>query len=100
MSAALLSWVEVLARLTGQEQTELALACSGRKYADLEYSLGLLTAYVPVTVEVAQAQGGEEQAQALEARVQETRRWQEYFSWEQWRGGARHGAEGQIKAPQ
>ncbi|MEP6743436.1 MAG: amino acid adenylation domain-containing protein [bacterium] len=76
-------WQTVLGRSTGWSDVTIGIAFDGRKFAELENTIGLLSDFVPVCNRV----DGEIQLTTLirqvDERLQEAQRWQEYFSWDQ-----------------
>ena len=81
-SFLLACWQTLLARLTGVPDVVVGTSFDGRKVPELESSIGLLSAYVPI-------RGGAEDGvpfitlwTQVADREREAHRWQEYFAWE------------------
>lgn len=71
----------VLARLAGASEVTVGAAFDGRKFEELEHSLGLFVRHLPVTAEVGEETTFETLAAGVAAELEELARVEEYFSW-------------------
>ncbi|MDV2992205.1 MAG: Linear gramicidin synthase subunit B [Chroococcidiopsis sp. SAG 2025] len=75
-------WFVILGRFTRQEKITLGRAFDGRKYEELERSLGLLEKYLPLSCHLNNRSQFHEILKQVEQATVEIEQWQEYFSWE------------------
>ncbi|WP_236147178.1 non-ribosomal peptide synthetase [Scytonema millei] len=75
-------WLVILWRFTRQEKITLGRAFDGRKYEELERSLGLLEKYLPLSCHLNDRSQFQEILKQVEQATVEIEQWQEYFSWE------------------
>jgi amino acid adenylation domain-containing protein/thioester reductase-like protein len=75
-------WQILLWRLTEESNIVIGVASDGRKYQELETVIGLLTKYLPLSVNLESSLSFREVLQKVTQAVQEAGEWQEYFSWE------------------
>lgn len=71
-------WAVLLWRQLGHSPM-VEIAAHGRKYAELEAALGLLTRYLPVTITLTPEQSFITALQTVDQQLQEMQQWQEYF---------------------
>jgi amino acid adenylation domain-containing protein len=84
ISAFLLTcWQILIWRLTTETNPIIGVAIDGRKYEELERSLGLLCKYLPLRRPVQDELNFSELRQQVELNLNEMYNWQEYFSWEE-----------------
>ncbi|MBD2472683.1 non-ribosomal peptide synthetase [Nostoc sp. FACHB-145] len=76
------SWQILLWRLTQQENIVIGIAADGRKYEELETVIGLLSKYVPISVNLSSNLLFREVLQIVRESVQASGEWQEYLTWE------------------
>jgi len=85
-------WQTLLSKLTGRSEISMAIMCDGRKFKELNDSLGLFAKWLPLSVHIDNGiQFGEALRQAQQ-RLSETYEWQEYFIW-----GGKQGNDGDEK---
>lgn len=83
ISAFLLTcWQILIWRLTRQPNPIIGVAIDGRKYEELEHSLGLLCKYLPLRCPVQDELNFSHARQQVELNLNEMYNWQEYFTWE------------------
>jgi len=75
-------WLVILWSFTRQEKITLGRAFDGRKYEELEQSLGLLEKYLPLSCHLNDRSQFPEILKQVEQATVEIEQWQEYFSWE------------------
>ncbi|WP_199197336.1 non-ribosomal peptide synthetase [Chroococcidiopsis sp. CCALA 051] len=75
-------WFVILWRFTRQDKITLGRAFDGRKYEELERSLGLLEKYLPLSCHLNDRVQFQEILKKVEQATVEIEQWQEYFSWE------------------
>jgi amino acid adenylation domain-containing protein len=84
ISAFLLTcWQILIWRLTREPNPIIGAAIDGRKYEELEHSLGLLCKYLPLRCPVQDELNFSQARQQVELNLNEMSNWQEYFSWEE-----------------
>ncbi|WP_333416643.1 amino acid adenylation domain-containing protein [Microcoleus sp. MOSTC5] len=84
ISAFLLTcWQILIWRLTREPNPIIGVAIDGRKYEELEHSLGLLCKYLPLQCPVQDELTFSQVRQQVELNLNEMYNWQEYFSWEE-----------------
>ncbi|MEG4072289.1 amino acid adenylation domain-containing protein [Microcoleus sp. Pol14C2] len=84
ISAFLLTcWQILIWRLTREQNPIIGVAIDGRKYEELEHSLGLLCKYLPLRCLVQDELTFSQLKQQVELNLHEMYNWQEYFSWEE-----------------
>jgi amino acid adenylation domain-containing protein len=84
ISAFLLTcWQILIWRLTREPNPIIGVAIDGRKYEELEHSLGLLCKYLPLRCPVQDEVNFSQARQQVELNLNEMYNWQEYFSWEE-----------------
>jgi len=84
ISAFLLTcWQILIWRLTREPNPIIGVAIDGRKYEELEHSLGLLCKYLPLRCPVQDELNFSQARQQVELNLNEMYNWQEYFSWEE-----------------
>ena len=76
-------WYLLLGRLTGQCEVAIGAGLDGRKYEELEETVGLLAKYVPIHCRLNSTESFAGFLAQVDAQVSEAYTWQEYFSWEQ-----------------
>jgi amino acid adenylation domain-containing protein/non-ribosomal peptide synthase protein (TIGR01720 family) len=75
-------WQILISRLTGQTKVVFGLGVEGRKFAELEQSIGLFATFVPVRSEFLPNLPFEKFVKQMSAQELEAQRYQEYFTWE------------------
>lgn len=84
ISAFLLTcWRILIGRLTRQPNPIIGVAIDGRKYEELEHSLGLLCKYLPLGCPVQDELNFSQVRQQVELNLKDIHTWQEYFTWEE-----------------
>ena len=76
-------WQILIARLTRGPNPIVGVAIDGRKYEELEHSLGLLCKYLPLRCPVQDELNFSQVRQQVELNLQDIHTWQEYFTWEE-----------------
>jgi len=76
-------WQTLLWRLTGNAEFIIGTAFDGRRYQDLQPSIGLLTKYLPFQVKLDNKQTISQVIQQIINNSREANQWQEYYNWEQ-----------------
>ena len=76
-------WQILIWRLTRELNPIIGVAIDGRKYEELERSLGLLCKYLPLRCPVQDESNFSQVRQQVELNLNEMYNWQEYFSWEE-----------------
>jgi len=76
-------WQILLARLSGQAELTMGVACDGRTYDELQGALGLFAKFLPVNFQYNERALFAAVLQQVEAGAREIYEWQEYFSWQQ-----------------
>lgn len=76
-------WQTLLWRSTGAEEISVAVAFEGRKFAELEEAVGLLSSYLPITSHFDESLSATELMRRLSAQQKEAEALQEYFRPEQ-----------------
>ena len=76
-------WQILMARLTKQQNVMMGVAIDGRKYQELEQSLGLLCKYLPLNLNLENEINFSQAWQLVDTNLNEMHNWQEYFSWEE-----------------
>ena len=74
-------WQVLLSRLTGQPDIVVGSVSDGRTDDELEYSLGLMTKYLPLSFHLDADSRFSEVMKQVEEGTREAREWQEAFSW-------------------
>jgi amino acid adenylation domain-containing protein/non-ribosomal peptide synthase protein (TIGR01720 family) len=88
-------WQTLLWRLTGYSNLTVGMAFEGRKYAELENSVGLHSRYVPIVVQSPNCELRFDRLQRLVGEAErEGAKWQEYFSLENIHGSSAAAGEG------
>ncbi|MEO1375568.1 MAG: amino acid adenylation domain-containing protein, partial [Cyanobacteria bacterium J06635_10] len=77
-------WQILLSRFTEEKQLTIGIATDGRKYEELESVIGLLTKYLPLSVNLENNPSFQERLETVSQSIQENWEWQEYFSWDNW----------------
>lgn len=85
-SFALACWQVLISRFTGSDVTA-GFAVDGRKFAELEHSIGLFSAFVPLRSEVSPDLSFASFWQRTSQQEVEAQSYQEYFTWETAAGG-------------
>lgn len=94
LAAVLLSaWRVLLGRLTGQPRTIVGVAFNGRRQAELHRSVGPFRHFLPLPATLEPGQTFQSLVASAREAIEESRQWQEYFSWETWNGDLDLGAE-------
>jgi acyl carrier protein len=78
----LLAWRSIWHRVSGQSDVVVGVGCDGRTDEGVESALGLMTRYVPLTIQWEEAESVQETALRLSRSVREAYEWQESWSWE------------------
>ena len=73
-------WQTLLWRLMGQDEATIGVAFDGRKFAELEGAIGLLSSYLPIQICPNSDLQFSALVRQLNERQREAQRWQEYFS--------------------
>lgn len=76
-------WQILIWRLTREPNPIIGVAIDGRKYEELEHTLGLLCKYLPLRCQVQDELNFSQVRQQVELNLNEMYNWQEYFSWEE-----------------
>ncbi len=79
-SFALACWQVLLSRLTGHSNVVTGVAFDGRKFEELEESIGLFSAFLPLRSELPVHTIFEKLLQQTTDQQREARRWQEYYA--------------------
>lgn len=79
----LASWQAMLWHLTRQSDIVIGTAYDGRKYEELEESIGLFVKYLPIVGHLSASTSFQQLIHQLRHAVDEAYDYQEYFSWEQ-----------------
>ncbi|MBV6623045.1 MAG: amino acid adenylation domain-containing protein [Rivularia sp. (in: Bacteria)] len=77
-------WQILLSRFTEQKQLNIGIATDGRKYEELESVIGLITKYLPLSVNFENEPSFAEILETVSQSIQENWEWQEYFTWDNW----------------
>jgi len=72
----------LISRLTGRSNVVLGAAFNGRKFAELEGAIGVLSRFLPTSVDLPTRLSFEKLLQQTNEQEQESQRWQEYFEWD------------------
>jgi amino acid adenylation domain-containing protein/non-ribosomal peptide synthase protein (TIGR01720 family) len=72
-------WQTLLRHLTGQQKIVVTKAFNGRKYEELEKSLGLLTKYLPLTCYLDGQLKFSDLLKQVKESMEDAYKWQEYF---------------------
>jgi amino acid adenylation domain-containing protein/non-ribosomal peptide synthase protein (TIGR01720 family) len=75
-------WQTLLWRLTGQADAFVGVAFHGRKFPELEASIGLFTTYLPMQSVIGDDLAFSTVWRQVADRERDAHRWQEYFAWE------------------
>ncbi|BAY65339.1 amino acid adenylation domain-containing protein [Calothrix brevissima NIES-22] len=75
-------WLILLGKITGKSDLCVGIVGDGRKYAELEQALGLLSKYLPIACHLPGEIKFSEILQQIHNAVDNAREWQEYFTWE------------------
>ncbi|QDL10800.1 non-ribosomal peptide synthetase [Brasilonema octagenarum UFV-E1] len=78
----LASWQILLARLTKQQNLSIGVAYEGRKYQELEKSLGLFTKYLPLILNIEFESSFIDILHKNHACAEQLYKLQDYFTWE------------------
>ncbi|MBW4417622.1 MAG: amino acid adenylation domain-containing protein [Myxacorys californica WJT36-NPBG1] len=89
-SFLLACWQILLSRFVGQPDLTIGVAMNGRKYEELETTIGLLAQYLPLSCSLENL-SFKELLQQTHASIQEVEQWQEYFTWDNWAESAQLG---------
>ena len=81
-SFVLACWQILISRLTGQPNVIVGVAFDGRKFAELNEAIGLISTFVPVRSELTPDLPFNKFLQQTNRREVEAQKWQEYFSWD------------------
>jgi amino acid adenylation domain-containing protein/non-ribosomal peptide synthase protein (TIGR01720 family) len=81
-SFALACWQILIWRLTERSNVTVGVAFDGRKFAELEHSIGLFSTFVPVRAETSKDLSFEDFLKRTSQQELEAQRYQEYFAWE------------------
>ena len=73
-------WQTLLWRLMGQDEVTIGVAFDGRKFAELEGAIGLLSSYLPIQICPNSDLQFSALVRQLDEQQREAQRWQEYFS--------------------
>jgi amino acid adenylation domain-containing protein/non-ribosomal peptide synthase protein (TIGR01720 family) len=79
-SFALACWQILLSRVTGHSNLVTGVAFDGRKFEELEESIGLFSTFLPLRSELPVDLPFEKLLQQTSEQQREARRWQEYFT--------------------
>ena len=79
----LTAWIVLLWRITGRSDPVVGIRCDGRKYAELDKTLGLFGRYLPLQCKLEAGSRFEEILKTVHQSAEDVYRWQEAFSWEQ-----------------
>lgn len=74
-------WLILLGKITRKPDLYVGIVGDGRKYAELEQALGLLSKYLPIGCHLPESVKFSEILQQIYNAVDNAREWQEYFSW-------------------
>jgi amino acid adenylation domain-containing protein/thioester reductase-like protein len=75
-------WQILLWRLTAKANIVIGIAADGRKYEELETVIGMLTQYLPISVNLDNNLSFREVLDTVNQQLAEAEEWQEYFSWQ------------------
>src|ERR1051325_1176247 len=81
-SFALACWQVLISRLSENSNVTVGVAFEGRKFAELEQSIGLFSTFVPVRNELPENLSFEEFLKQTTQYELEAQKYQEYFAWE------------------
>jgi amino acid adenylation domain-containing protein/non-ribosomal peptide synthase protein (TIGR01720 family) len=81
-SFPLACWQILISRLTEHSNVTAGVAFAGRKFAELEQSIGLFSAFVPLRSEASLNRRFEEFLRRTKQQELEAQKYQEYFAWE------------------
>src|SRR6185369_13782041 len=81
-SFALACWQVLISRLSENSNVTVGVAFEGRKFAELEQSIGLFSTFVPVRNELPENLSFEEFLKQTTQCELEAQKYQEYFAWE------------------
>lgn len=76
-------WQILLCRLIGQHGTIVGVVCDGRKYRELEESLGLFARVLPLQCRLEEGVPFEKIIDQVKQSTRELYKWQEYFGWDE-----------------
>ncbi|MEG4271929.1 MULTISPECIES: amino acid adenylation domain-containing protein [unclassified Microcoleus] len=76
-------WQILIARLTKQPNPIVGVTGNGRKYEELEHSLGLLCKYLPLQCDLQDEFSFAKIWEQVELNLKDIHTWQEYFTWEE-----------------
>ncbi|MBE9120378.1 amino acid adenylation domain-containing protein [Tychonema sp. LEGE 07199] len=76
-------WQILIWRLTRQPNLIVGVTGNGRKYQELEHSLGLLSTYLPLHCDLQDEFSFVEVWRQVELNLKDIHTWQEYFTWEE-----------------
>ncbi|MEG4455770.1 amino acid adenylation domain-containing protein [Microcoleus sp. N9_A1] len=76
-------WQILIWRLTRQPNLIVGVTGNGRKYEELEHSLGLLSTYLPLHCDLQDEFSFAEVWRQVELNLKDIHTWQEYFTWEE-----------------
>ncbi len=74
-------WAALLSRLTGHPQMILGCELDGRKFEELEQTIGLFAKYIPLQIQVEPALPFTSLLRNITESVAELNQWQEGFTW-------------------
>src|SRR5262249_5829103 len=75
-------WHILLWRLTGQPRMVIGTLFEGRKYQELEETLGTFARYLPICLQLEEGEPFSDVLKRVEVLAQEAYKWQESFTWE------------------
>lgn len=76
-------WQILIGRLTRQPNPIVGVTGNGRKYEELEHSLGLLSTYLPLHCDLQDEFSFAKIWREVELNLKDIHTWQEYFTWEE-----------------
>jgi amino acid adenylation domain-containing protein/non-ribosomal peptide synthase protein (TIGR01720 family) len=81
-SFALACWQILISSLTGHSDVVVGVAFHGRKFAELDESIGIFSTFVPVRSNLSARLSFDELLQQTRQQELVTQRWSEYFAWD------------------
>ncbi|KJH70637.1 non-ribosomal peptide synthetase [Aliterella atlantica] len=76
-------WLILLSKITRQSDLCVGVVGNGRKYAELDQAVGILSKYLPIACHLQPETKFSELLQQLHNSVNNAWEWQEYFTWEE-----------------
>lgn len=76
-------WLILLTKITRKQELCIGFVGDGRKYAELDQALGLLSKYLPIACDLKAETKFSEILQQVHNSVNNACEWQEYFDWEE-----------------